>query len=453
MRMRKLLLAALALMLFLGFQSIWVHGFVSSTPPPPPPPPTSSPPIAILAEASSPSPGAEVARDENNNAHLQKKILIGLTVVATSLATLLMCIICLWIWRGSYSNHKSSAGNKHSLPCTDVEKGLNVHPVPTKRATSVGKKKRVPVIEYEILESGTNGFCNDAILGHGRLGSVYRACLEDDSLVAVKRFNAGDTTAERQCQNEMKLLSRVQHPNIIALRAYCAHEDARLLVYEFMPNGSLDTQLHGASRGCALCWHTRIKIALDTARGLEYLHEHCSPQVIHRDLKSSNILLDSKFNAKLTGFDTAVKANEAQYADSIQMSATPGYVAPEYLLDGKQTEKSDVYAFGVILLELLFGRKSVEELSPGLSQSIVAWAIPQLTDRSKLPNIVDPVIKDTMDLKHLYQVAAVAVLCVQQEPSYRPLITDVLHSLVPLVPAEIGGSGRASYTTHYGSAT
>ncbi|CAM8889345.1 unnamed protein product [Rhodiola kirilowii] len=447
MRMRKLLLAALALMLFLGFQSIWVHGFVSSTPPPPPPPPpptpTSSPPIAILAEASSPSPGAEVARDENNNAHLQKKILIGLTVVATSLATLLMCIICLWIWRGSYSNHKSS----------DVEKGLNVHPVPTKRATSVGKKKRVPVIEYEILESGTNGFCNDAILGHGRLGSVYRACLEDDSLVAVKRFNAGDTTAERQCQNEMKLLSRVQHPNIIALRAYCAHEDARLLVYEFMPNGSLDTQLHGASRGCALCWHTRIKIALDTARGLEYLHEHCSPQVIHRDLKSSNILLDSKFNAKLTGFDTAVKANEAQYADSIQMSATPGYVAPEYLLDGKQTEKSDVYAFGVILLELLFGRKSVEELSPGLSQSIVAWAIPQLTDRSKLPNIVDPVIKDTMDLKHLYQVAAVAVLCVQQEPSYRPLITDVLHSLVPLVPAEIGGSGRASYTTHHGSAT
>ncbi|CAM8892360.1 unnamed protein product [Rhodiola kirilowii] len=441
MRMRKLLLAALALMLFLGFQSIWVHGFVSSTPPPPP---TSSPPIAILAEASSPSPGAEVARDENNNAHLQKKILIGLTVVATSLATLLMCIICLWIWRGSYSNHKSSA---------DVEKGLNVHPVPTKRATSVGKKKRVPVIEYEILESGTNGFCNDAILGHGRLGSVYRACLEDDSLVAVKRFNAGDTTAERQCQNEMKLLSRVQHPNIIALRAYCAHEDARLLVYEFMPNGSLDTQLHGASRGCALCWHTRIKIALDTARGLEYLHEHCSPQVIHRDLKSSNILLDSKFNAKLTGFDTAVKANEAQYADSIQMSATPGYVAPEYLLDGKQTEKSDVYAFGVILLELLFGRKSVEELSPGLSQSIVAWAIPQLTDRSKLPNIVDPVIKDTMDLKHLYQVAAVAVLCVQQEPSYRPLITDVLHSLVPLVPAEIGGSGRASYTTHHGSAT
>ncbi|MBA0807018.1 hypothetical protein Gohar_022849 [Gossypium harknessii] len=117
---------------------------------------------------------------------------------------------------------------------------------------------------------------------------------------------------------------------------------------------------------------------------------------------------------------------------------------------GKLTDKSDVYAFGVVLLELLFGRKPVEKLAPAQCQSIVTWAMPQLTDRSKLPSIVDPVIRDTMDLKHLYQwnrdkqVAAVAVLCVQPEPSYRPLITDVLHSLIPLVPMELGGTLRVT---------
>lgn len=174
-------------------------------------------------------------------------------------------------------------------------------------------------------------------------------------------------------------------------------------------------------------------------RGLEYLHEHCNPPVIHRDLKSSNILLDSNFNAKLSDFGLAI-INGAQSKKNIKLSGTVGYVAPEYLLDGKLTEKSDVYAFGVVLLELLLGRRPVEKLAPSQCQSIVTWAMPQLTDRSKLPNIVDPVIKDTMDLKHLYQVAAVAVLCIQPEPSYRPLITDVLHSLVPLVPVELGGT-------------
>ncbi|XP_019094022.1 PREDICTED: probable receptor-like protein kinase At1g80640 [Camelina sativa] len=208
-----------------------------------------------------------------------------------------------------------------------------------------------------------------------------------------------------------------------------------------MEKGSLDEQLHGPSGGSALTWHMRMKIALDTARGLEYLHEHCRPPIIHRDLKSSNILLDSSFNAKISDFGLAVSLDEHGKAN-IKLSGTLGYVAPEYLLDGKLTDKSDVYAFGVVLLELLLGRRPVEKLTPAQCQSLVTWAMPQLTDRSKLPNIVDSVIKDTMDLKHLYQVAAMAVLCVQPEPSYRPLITDVLHSLVPLVPVELGGTHR-----------
>lgn len=181
-------------------------------------------------------------------------------------------------------------------------------------------------------------------------------------------------------------------------------------------------------------------------RGLKYLHEHCYPAVIHRDLKSSNILLDANFNAKLSDFGLAI-TDGSQNKNNIKLSGTLGYVAPEYLLDGKLTDKSDVYAFGVVLLELLLGRKPVEKLTPSQCQSIVTWAMPQLTDRSKLPNIVDNVIKNTMDPKHLYQVAAVAVLCVQPEPCYRPLIADVLHSLIPLVPVELGGTLRVAQVT------
>ncbi|KAG9156005.1 hypothetical protein Leryth_012077 [Lithospermum erythrorhizon] len=306
------------------------------------------------------------------------------------------------------------------------------------------QKRSVAVMEFKMLEVATNNFRESEILGQGGFGRVYRAQFDDKSYGAVKRLDGGTQDAKKEFETEVALLSKIQHPNIIILLGYCIHEETKMLVYELMESGSLDSQLHGTSHGAALTWHIRLKIALDTAKGLEYLHEHCNPPVIHRDLKSSNILLDSNLNAKLSDFGLAIQ-DGLQNRNNIKLSGTLGYVAPEYLLDGKLTDKSDVYAFGVVLLELLLGRKPLDKQADAQSQSIVTWALPQLTDRSKLPNIVDPVIKDTMDLKHLYQVAAVAVLCVQPEPSYRPLITDVLHSLIPLVPMELGGTLRLSH--------
>ncbi|AQK81786.1 Protein kinase superfamily protein [Zea mays] len=299
------------------------------------------------------------------------------------------------------------------------------------------------MIEYPSLEAATGKFSASNVLGVGGFGCVYKAVFDGGVAAAVKRLEAGGPECEKEFENELDLLGRIRHPNIVTLLGFCVHEGNHYIVYELMHKGSLDTQLHGASRGSALSWHVRMKIALDMARGLEYLHEHCSPPVIHRDLKSSNILLDSDFNAKISDFGLAVTSGNIDKG-SMKLSGTLGYVAPEYLLDGKLTEKSDVYAFGVVLLELLMGRKPVEKMSQTQCQSIVTWAMPQLTERTKLPNIVDPVIRDTMDPKHLYQVAAVAVLCVQPEPSYRPLITDVLHSLVPLVPVELGGTLRVA---------
>ncbi|KAK4436652.1 putative receptor-like protein kinase [Sesamum alatum] len=275
--------------------------------------------------------------------------------------------------------------------------------------------RSITIMDHKTLELATDNFGDSNMLGAGGFGCVYKAKLEGDLCVAVKRLSGGNLDAIKEFQTEVELLSKIQHPNIITLLGYSIHADTRLLIYELMEYGSLETQLHGPSRGSALTWHLRMKIALDAARGLEYLHEHCHPPVIHRDLKSSNILLDSNFNAKLSDFGLAI-LDGTQNKNNIKLSGTLGYVAPEYLLD--------------------------EKIAAAQCQSMVTWAMPQLTDRTKLPNIVDPVIRNSVDLKHLYQVAAVAVLCVQPEPSYRPLITDILHSLVPLVPVELGGTLR-----------
>ncbi|KAK7383474.1 hypothetical protein VNO78_29153 [Psophocarpus tetragonolobus] len=427
----KLLLMLLMLLLILH-KPIFILSSAYPFAPSPQVPPFSPFPTSMSAS----SPGIVMgAEQQHMDSH--KKMVIAIAVASTSLGAVILCVLCIWIYHAKYPS--KSKGKK--VQRSDAEKGLASSPFLSKFSSIklVGKKGCVPIIDYKQIEKVTGNFKEINILGEGGFGCVYKAHLDDKLEVAVKKLHCENQYAEQEFENEVDLLSKIQHPNVISLLGCSSNEDTRIIVYELMHNGSLETQLHGPSHGSALTWHLRMKIALDTARGLKYLHEHCYPPVIHRDLKSSNILLDSKFNAKLSDFGLAI-TNGSQNKNNIKLSGTLGYVAPEYLLDGKLTDKGDVYAFGVVLLELLLGKKPVEKLAPAQCQSIVTWAMPQLTDRSKLPNIVDPVIKNTMDPKHLYQVAAVAVLCVQPEPSYRPLIADVLHSLIPLVPVELGGT-------------
>ncbi|KAL8230414.1 hypothetical protein R6Q57_000192 [Mikania cordata] len=371
---------------------------------------------------------------------LNKKILVALIIASTLLAVILLFLFCFWIFK---QKHSEPLNTKKTPKSQDASKGLSLGPILEKFTPSriIGRKGSVTDIDYEWLISATNCFHEDNIIRMETSGNVYKARFNDHFVAAVKRLHGREPDAQKGFENEIDWLGKLKHQNIVNLLGYCVFNDTRFLVYEMMHQGSLEYQLHGPSHGTALTWHRRMKVALDIARGLEYLHERCNPPVIHRDLKSSNILLDSNFNAKVSNF--ALATTELHAKNKVKLSGSSGYLAPEYLSEGKLTDKSDVYAFGVILLELLIGRKPVEKMSPSLFQSIVTWAMPQLTDRSKLPNIVDPVIRNTMDLKHLYQVAAVAVLCVQPEPSYRPLITDVLHSFIPLVPVDIGGSLRA----------
>ncbi|KAI3690994.1 hypothetical protein L2E82_49207 [Cichorium intybus] len=405
-----------------------------------------APPIpSIPSSMADFTSGSEINITTHHHHDSTRKLLIGLVTASSVMGIIILSIICLWICHRKSIYKSGKMGTKK----LDSLRGLPLSSFVSRTngafKTTKNEKGSVVVMDYNLLESSTNNFGESEILGVGGFGCVYKARLDDNLHVAVKRLDGGSQDAIKEFQTEVDLLSKIHHPNIITLLGYCVYDETKLLVYELMVNGSLETQLHGPSSGSNLTWHSRMKIALDTARGLEYLHENCKPSVIHRDLKSSNILLDSSFNAKLSDFGLAIM-DGAQNKNNIKLSGTLGYVAPEYLLDGKLTDKSDVYAFGVVLLELLLGRRPVEKLAESQCQSIVTWAMPQLTDRSKLPNIVDPVIRYTMDLKHLYQVAAVAVLCVQPEPSYRPLITDVLHSLIPLVPVELGGTLRLAQT-------
>ncbi|KAI9089555.1 hypothetical protein K1719_029160 [Acacia pycnantha] len=405
------------------FLLIWVSSF--------------SPSVShFFANAEAESPGVAEAR-VGHHQNLNNRIIIALAVCSALLVSIFLFLTYIWCYRHKIFKVPSSKSSE----TIEAAKGVSLSPVDAKFNYSkmADRKSSIAIFDFQLLEVATNSFAKSNILGESGSRLVYSACFDEHLKAAVKK---ADSSADREFENEVNWLSKIRHQNIIKLLGYCIHGESRFLVYEMMENGSLESQLHGPSHGSSLNWELRLKIAVDVARALEYLHEHSNPPVVHRDLKSSNVLLDSHFYAKLSDFGLAVSSGMQD--KNIKMSGTLGYVAPEYISHGKLTDKSDVYAFGVVLLELLTGRKAMDKMSSDQYQSIVAWAMPQLTDRSKLPSIIDPVIRNTMDLKHLYQVAAVAVLCVQPEPSYRPLITDVLHSLIPLVPMELGGSLRVS---------
>ncbi|PKI76959.1 hypothetical protein CRG98_002462 [Punica granatum] len=227
------------------------------------------------------------------------------------------------------------------------------------------------------------------------------------------------------------MLSLLHHPNLVNLIGYCADGDQRLLVYEFMPLGSLEYHLFDLPPDKEpLDWNTRMKIAAGAAKGLEYLHDKANPPVIYRDFKSSNILLDEGYFPKLSDFGLAKLGPVGDKSHvSTRVMGTYGYCAPEYAMTGQLTVKSDVYSFGVVFLELITGRRAIDSSRPHGEQNLVTWARPLFNDRKKFSKLADPRLQGRYPMRGLYQALAVASMCIQEQAAARPLIGDVVTAL------------------------
>eukprot|EP00249_Psilotum_nudum_P023198 c28785_g1_i2 orf=376-1875(+) len=288
---------------------------------------------------------------------------------------------------------------------------------------------------FRELAAATKNFRPECLVGEGGFGPVYKGRLDSTGqIVAVKQLDRNGLQGNREFLVEVLMLSLLHHPNLVNLIGYCADGDQRLLVYEYMPLGSLEDHLHDIPPDKEpLDWNTRMKIAAGAARGLEYLHDKANPPVIYRDLKSSNILLGEGFHPKLSDFGLAKLGPMGDKTHvSTRVMGTYGYCAPEYAMTGQLTLKSDVYSFGVVLLELITGRKAIDNSRATGEHNLVAWARPLFKDRRKFPQMADPSLQGRYPMRGLYQALAVAAMCLQEQAATRPLIGDVVTALTYL---------------------
>lgn len=307
------------------------------------------------------------------------------------------------------------------------------------RSGSLGRSK-VPIIatSYSVssLQVATNSFSQDSIIGEGSLGRVYRAEFSDGQVLAVKKIDSAVVSLHEEDDflEAISNISRLRHPNISALVGYCVEYGQRLLVYEHIGNGSLHEMLHlDVDSSRKFTWNARVRVALGTARALEYLHEVCLPSVVHRNLKSTNILLDEEFNPRISDSGLAALNSKSEKHLSPENVGSFGYSAPEFDMSGIYTVKSDVYSFGVVMLEILTGRKPLDSSRIRSEQSLVRWATPQLHDIDALDKMVDPELHGIYPAKSLSRFADIISLCIQTEPEFRPPMSEVVQALLRMM--------------------
>lgn len=295
-------------------------------------------------------------------------------------------------------------------------------------ATSVLSVKTFTLAE---LEKATDRFSSKRLLGEGGFGRVYHGNMEDGNQVAVKLLTRNNNqSGDREFIQEVEMLSRLHHRNLVKLIGICIEQRRRCLVYELVHNGSVESHLHGADKMKGpLDWDARMKIALGAARGLAYLHEDSNPRVIHRDFKASNVLLEDDFTPKVSDFGLAREATDGSQHISTRVMGTFGYVAPEYAMTGHLLVKSDVYSYGVVLLELLSGRKPVDMSQPQGQENLVTWARPLLANREGVEQLIDPSLAGNYDFDDVAKVAAIASMCVHPEVTHRPFMGEVVQAL------------------------
>ncbi|KAF8016313.1 hypothetical protein BT93_H1733 [Corymbia citriodora subsp. variegata] len=308
-----------------------------------------------------------------------------------------------------------------------------------KKASGDGKIVADPsltLFSFAELKEATKNFRADALLGEGGFGRVYKGTLHGkqqsgrtETIVAVKVLNPAGAQGYTEWGREINFLGGLSHPNLTKLLGYC-REDANLaLVYEFMPMGSLEKQLFRKSSTGHLGWDVRLKIAVGAARGLAFLH-NSNRKIIFRDFKSSNILLDESYMAKLTDFGLVRRGPpEGLSHVSTQFMGTFGYAAPEYKKTGRLYVKSDVYSFGIVLLEILTGLRACDPRIPQDNATLLEWTKPFLSSQTKLLTIMDSRLKGNYNVYSAFQIAQLALKCVEETPQIRPSMTIVVEEL------------------------
>ncbi|KAF6992480.1 hypothetical protein CFC21_009466 [Triticum aestivum] len=304
----------------------------------------------------------------------------------------------------------------------------------------------VPAIPLDELNKMTNNFSDKALIGEGSYGRVYNGTLSDGRPAVIKKLDpSASTESDSEFSAQLAMVSKLKNEYFVELLGYCMEDGNRMLAYQFATMGSLHNILHGkkgvqgAEPGPVLNWAQRVKIAYGAARGLEYLHEKVQPSIVHRDIRSSNVLIFDEFSSKIADFNLTNQGTDtAARLHSTRVLGTFGYHAPEYAMTGQINQKSDVYSFGVILLELLTGRKPVDHTMPKGQQSLVTWATPRLSE-DKVKQCVDPKLNSDYPPKAVAKLAAVAALCVQYESDFRPNMTIVVKAIQPLLNQKPAG--------------
>ncbi|XP_051148767.1 protein NSP-INTERACTING KINASE 2-like [Andrographis paniculata] len=287
-----------------------------------------------------------------------------------------------------------------------------------------GNLRRFELVE---LQRATNNFSKRNIIGKGGFGHVYKGCLQDGTAVAVKRMkDLGSTDGEIQFKTEVEIVSLAVHRNLLGLHGLCVTPTERLLVYPYMSNGNIASRLKAKP---SLDWATRKRIAVGTARGLLYLHEQCDPKIIHRDVKAANILLDKCGEAVLGDFGLAKLLDRQDSHFTTAVRGTVGHIAPEYLCTGQSSEKTDVFGFGILLVELITGQTALEfSKSTNQKGSMIDW-VKKIDRDKKLDFLVDKELENEYNRVELEEMVKVAILCTQYLPRRRPMMAEVVRML------------------------
>ncbi|KAJ3692443.1 hypothetical protein LUZ60_012793 [Juncus effusus] len=357
------------------------------------------------------------ANDKGKSSSASIPIMVSVLVVVI-FCTLAYCVYC-WRWR------KRNAVRRAQLE-------------------NLGPKSDLPLMDFSTITDSTDNFSESNKLGEGGFGPVYRGVLSEGAEIAVKRLSAWSRQGTSEFRNEVDLIAKLQHRNLVRLLGCCLEKDEKLLIYEYLPNRSLDAFLFDANKKNQLDWKTRHNIIMGIARGLLYLHEDSLLKVIHRDLKASNVLLDNKMNPKISDFGMAKIFEGEDNNNEVNIGkvvGTYGYMAPEYALEGIFSVKSDVFSFGVLLLEILSGRRNGGTYMQEHGQTLLqhAW---KLWTEDRMSEFIDPSLDESYEPSETFRCFHIALLCVQENSDERPnmstvhlmLISDQMQLNLPTEP-------------------